>query len=227
MVRAPSEVHPVFTVSLNGVAIDHEKVKWAVACVQDFGRHPLFTQRNFFSQTGISMLNTAVAAADAVRHSSELDPWCAIRVEAGPVISDLKRCRETIVLQRKAVKDTRKCWFRAETVAPSAVGEALTRKTVRISDVVEVGDVQYVEEHNSLGLPCCSRSVSSHGKSKNRRVPVITVAGRKKNFLLEVSLVAVLHLKLLSIRVLRNRAREEVVVIAVMPQFSRGISIKN
>ena len=42
VVKGPSELHPVFTVSLNGVAISHEKVKGEVACVQDFVRYPLF-----------------------------------------------------------------------------------------------------------------------------------------------------------------------------------------
>ena len=66
------------------------KVRGAVACVQDFVRHPLFTQRNYFSETGISMLNTAVTVADAVRNSAKFDPWVANGVEAGPVIADLK-----------------------------------------------------------------------------------------------------------------------------------------
>ena len=166
MVKGPSELHPVFTVSLDGVAIEHEKVRGAVACVQDFVRHPLFTQRSFFSETGISMLNTAVTAADAVRNSNRFDPWGAINVTAGPVIADLKSCRDKILSQRKAVKDTRERWFSAETVASSAVGESAPRTTVRISDVVEVGDVQYVAEHEKLGLPCCSRS--SPGKGKKR-----------------------------------------------------------
>ena len=69
-----SVLHSIFTFPLNGVAIDHENVKGAVACVQHSVRHPLFTQRNFFSETGISMLNTAVTAADAVRISSKFDP---------------------------------------------------------------------------------------------------------------------------------------------------------
>ena len=44
--------------------------------------------------------------------------------------------------QKKAMEDTRERWFSAETVASSAVGESAprTRTTVRISDVVEVGD---------------------------------------------------------------------------------------
>ena len=123
MVRGPSELHPVFTVSLDGVAIGHEKVKGAVACVQDFVRHPSFTQRSFFSDTGISMPKIAVTAADAVRNGDRFNPWGAIDVEAGRVIADLKSCREKILSQRKAVKDTRQRWFNAETVASSAVGE--------------------------------------------------------------------------------------------------------
>ena len=109
--NGPSDLHPVFTVSLNGVSIDHVQVKAAVACVQDFVRHPLFTQRSFFSETGISMLNTAVTAADAVQNKARFDPWGEIGVEAGPVIADLKSCPEKIVSRRKAVKDTRERWF--------------------------------------------------------------------------------------------------------------------
>ena len=149
VVRGPSEPHPLFTLSLDGVAIDHEKVKGAVACVQDFVRHPLFTQRSFFSETWISLLNTAVTAADAVQISARFDPWGAIGLKAGPVIADLMSCRWKILSQKKAVKDTQERWFSAETVSPSAVGETAPRTTVRISDVFEVGDVQYVAERGA------------------------------------------------------------------------------
>ena len=224
MVKGPSELHPVFTVSLDGVAIDHEKVKGAVACVQDFVRHPSFTQRSFFSETGISMLNTAVTAADAVRNSARFDPWGAIDVEAGPVIIDLKSCREKFLSQRKAVKDTRERWFSAETVASSAVGESAPRTTVRISDVVEVGDVQYVAEHENLGLLCCNRS--SPGKGKKRQSSASLVS-RKNSFLFPARLLAVLHLSLLFRKALRSRGRREVVAIAVMPQYSKGNTSNN
>ena len=136
-------------------------------------RHPLFTQRTFFSETEISKLNIAVTVADTVQKCSKFNPWGAIGLEAGPVILDLKSCREKIVSRRKAVKDTRERWFGADTVASSAVGEAAPRTIVRISDVVEVGDVQNVEQHDKLGLPCSSRS--SPGKSKKWRVPVSPV----------------------------------------------------
>ena len=195
------------------------QIKGAVACVQDFVRNPHFTQMNFFSETGISMLNTAVTAADAVRNSARFDHWGVFGVEASPVIADLKSCREKFVSWRKAVRDTRERWFSAETVASSAVDETVPRTTVRISDVVEVGDMQYVEEHEKLGLPCCSRS--SRGKSKKRRAPVSPGATKKNIFLLQVRLLAVLHLNLLFRIVLRSRGREKVVVIAVVPQFSK------
>ena len=93
-------------------------------------------------------MNTAVTATDAVRHSSKFDPWGAIGVQAEPVKADLKSCRGKTVSRSKAVKDTRERWFGAETVASSAVGEASPRTTVRISDVFDVGDVHYVEEHD-------------------------------------------------------------------------------
>ena len=43
VVRGSSELHPVFAVSLKGLAINHEKVNGAVPCFQYFVRHPLFT----------------------------------------------------------------------------------------------------------------------------------------------------------------------------------------
>ena len=36
-----------------------------------------------------------------------------------------------------------------ESAAPSAVAEAVPHTTVRTSDVVEVEDVQYIDEHNT------------------------------------------------------------------------------
>ena len=124
------------------------------------------------------MLNAAVTAADAVRTSARLDPWGAIDVEAGPITIDLKSCREKVLSQRKEVRDTRERWFSAETVASSAVGESAPRTSVRICNVVEVGDDQYVAEHEKLGLPCCSSS--SPGKGKKRQSSASPGVSKKK-----------------------------------------------
>ena len=219
MVRGPSELHPVFTVSLDGVAIGHEKVKGAVACVQDFVRHPSFTQRSFFSDTGISIINNAVTAADVVRNSDRFNPWGAIDVEAGPVIADLKSCREKILSQWKAVKDTRERWFSAETVASSAVGESAPQTTVRISNVVEVGDVQYVAEHEKLGLPCCGRSSPGKGKKRQSSASPGVV---KRQFSVCSPSVSRPSFESALEKSFEKSGRGEVVAIAAMPQYSKG-----
>ena len=64
--------------------------------------------------------------------------------------------------------------------------------------------MQYVAEHKKLGLPCCSKSASSPGKSKKRRAPV-SPGATKNRFLFQVPLLAVLQLSLLFRKVLRNR----------------------
>ena len=55
---------------------------------------------------------------------------------------------------KQTLKVTQERWFVAEAVASCeetiVVGEAAPRSTFRISDVVEVGDVQYIEEQNKL-----------------------------------------------------------------------------
>ena len=162
--RGPSVLHPVFTLSLDGVAISHEKVNGAVSYVQHFLCHPVFTQRNFFSETGPTMLNTADAAADVSRQCAHFDHWRAIGVEVGPVVTDLNSFRKKIVLRMKVVKVTREGWFGAESVASSVVGETMPSTTVRISDVVEVGHVRFFEEHKKLGPPCRSQFLSIPGK---------------------------------------------------------------
>ena len=199
----------------------------AMACVQDFVRQPLFTQRNFLSETGIRMLNTAVTAAYAVQNSLKFDPWGAPGVEVGPINAVPKLCREKIVSRRKAVKNKRERWFGVETVASSAVGDTAPRTTVRIVDVVEVIDVQYVEARDKLALLCCGRSTSSPEKRKKRRVSVSPEVAKKNSFLLKVPPLAVPHLRPLLRRALRSRVREEVVVIAVMLQFSKVHIINN
>ena len=83
--------------------------------------------------------------------------------------------------------------FSAETVVSSAVGEGAPRTTVRISDVVEVGDVQNVAEHEKIGLPCCSQPALRPGKSKKRRAPVSPGVTKRNSFLLQVRLLAVLQ----------------------------------
>ena len=61
--RGPAEEKPRFQLNLDRVTIDHRSIDFAICCVQIFVRDPLFTQRNFFTDNGISMLLSAVNVA--------------------------------------------------------------------------------------------------------------------------------------------------------------------
>ena len=65
------------------------------------------------------------------------------------------------------------------------------------------------------------------GKARRGKRQWVLVFQKKNNFLLQVRLLAVLHLSLLFRKVLRIRGQEEVVAIAVMPQFSKGDTNNN
>ena len=84
------------------------------------------------------MLNTAFASADAVRPGCNFDIWRGFGLEAGPLIVHLKAFREKFLMQMKAVKDTRDCWFGVDSMASSVVGDAAPRIYVRISDVARI-----------------------------------------------------------------------------------------
>ena len=60
-----------------------------------------------FNEKKIKYTSSLVTAADAVQNSSKFDPLGAIGGEAGPVVADLRSCREKVMSQRKAMKDTR------------------------------------------------------------------------------------------------------------------------
>ena len=65
--RVSLEELPVFTVRLDGIALDRRVVEKSVACIQHFVRSLGFTQRDFFSDNGINLLVSAVNAAGLVR----------------------------------------------------------------------------------------------------------------------------------------------------------------
>ena len=220
MVKRPSEGHPVFTVLLDGVAIDHEKVKGAVACVQDFVCHPSFTQRNFFSETGIGMLNIAVTAADAVRNSARFDACGAIDVEAGPVIIDLKSCRGKILSQRKAIKNTQRSGSLVPRPLPHQLSVRVRLKRLSAFPMLlRWGTCSMWLSMRSLGSLVAVGQIP--GKVRRDSRPQVLVS-RKNNFLFLVHLLVVLHSILLFRKVLRSRGRGEVVAIAAMPQYSKG-----
>ena len=166
MIRGSSAKCEKFTINLDRVAIKKEEVRG------DFVRSPHFTLRNFFSETGLSMLSESVAIADSITSSPVYAPWSVVAsASASQVISDLCACWDRVVLRRRTAKDTSERWYHGGTHR----SETASRPGVMISDAVEEGRFEYVP----VGLPALGppgpskiRSPSSKRKRKITRSPV-------------------------------------------------------
>ena len=70
-------------------------------CVQDFVRSPGFTQRSFFSESGLTMLSESVVIADSITSFPVCAPWSVVEsASASQVITDLCTCWDREVLRR-------------------------------------------------------------------------------------------------------------------------------
>ena len=58
-----------FTINLVRIAIKEEEVRGVLLSVQDFVTSPHFTQRNFFSESGVTILSEAAAISDRIASS--------------------------------------------------------------------------------------------------------------------------------------------------------------
>ena len=136
-------------------------------------RSPRFTQRDFFSDNGINLPVSAVNAAGSIREQSTCEPWANV-LPGGyeATLVDLKKAYDAVVVRQKDARDTSKRWFGVRSVESSEVGDPSCRTGVRISDVVEVGQVEYLSESVlAREQPCSSTTISprSPGKGKRKR----------------------------------------------------------
>ena len=172
MIRGSSASCEAFTINLDRGAINKEEVRGVLLCVQDFVQSPHFTQRNFFSETGLAMLSESVAIADSISSSRVYAPWSVVAsASSSQMIAEMCSCWDRVVLRRRSTKDTSERWHHGGT---SRV-ETASRPGVRISDIVEEGRVEYVPVGPPvLGSPGPSkiRSPSSKRKRKITRSPV-------------------------------------------------------
>ena len=107
MIRGSATRGQRFIINLDRVAIKEEQVRGVLLCVQDFVRGPQFTQRNFFSESGLTMLSESVAIAGSITSSSVYAPWSLVGTAfAGQVMSDLCACWDRVVLCRRTANDT-------------------------------------------------------------------------------------------------------------------------
>ena len=182
--RGPAEEIPRFQLNPDRVTIDHRSTESAICCVQSFVRDPLFTQRDFFTDNGISMLLSAVNVAGSVCEDSVYDPWAVISPEGyAAVVSDLKKAYDVVVVGRKDAQDTSERWFGVASVASSLVGESSGQQAVRISNVVEVDQVEYLPQSvSTIQVPSTSFAIKSPGKGKHKKSETPAKIAIKRRF---------------------------------------------
>ena len=167
--RGPAEEIPRFELNLERVTICRRSIDSAICCVQSYVRNPLFIQRNFFTDNGISMLLSAVNIAGSVCEDSVYDPWNLILPEGyGAIVNVLKKAYKVVVFRRKYTWGTSEKWFGVASVDSSVVGESSGQQGVRISNIVEIGEVEFLPQ--SVSTPHALVPVSKALERGNGRM---------------------------------------------------------
>ena len=124
--------------------------------------------------------------AGSIRDRSTCEPWANVLPEGyEATLMDLRKKYEAVVVRRKEARDTLERWFGGQSIESSEVGEPTCWTGVRISDVVEVGRVEYLSESVPVrDQPCSSTTVSprSPGKGKFKRSSTPAPAATPKGF---------------------------------------------
>ena len=101
------------------------------------------------------------------------------------MVANLKRAYDVVVVRRKDAWDTSERWFGVATVESSVVGESSGQQAVRISNVVEVVQVENLPQAvSTIQAPSTSFSMMSLGKGKQEKseTPVKTAIKRRFEF---------------------------------------------
>ena len=161
--------------------IRENEVHGALLCVQDFVRSSHFTQQNFFSDSGVTMLAEAAAICNSITNSAVFEPWSHVETAScAQVVTEVCACVNQAVDRRRAVKDSQEQWFALGGIGPSSEDSA-SRSGVRISNIVEEGGVEYVPVRTpSVTVPGPSNLRVSSGKSKKRAISQSPVKRRFK-----------------------------------------------
>ena len=151
--------------------ICEDEVQSAILCVQDFVRSPHFTQRNFFSDSGIAMLAESAAISDRITHSAVFEPWSHVETTSrSQVVTDVCGCLNEVLDRWRVVKDSHEQWYAVGGIRPSSE-DSTSRSGVRISNIVEEGRVEYVPVRVPFPIsPGPSNLRDSSGKSKRRTI---------------------------------------------------------
>ena len=151
--------------------ICRDEVRSAILCVQGFVRSPHFTQRSFFSDSGIARLTESAAISDRITHSAVFDRWSHVETTSrSQVVADVCGCVSEALDRRRMLKDSQEQWYAVGGIRPSSE-DSTSRSSVRIPNVVEEGRVEYVPVRAlSASVPGPSNLRVSPGKSRKRNI---------------------------------------------------------
>ena len=146
-----------------------DEVQSVILCIRDFVRSPHFTQRSFFSDSGIAMLTESAAISDRITHSAVFEPWSHVETTScSQVVADVCGCVSEALDRRRMLKDSQEQWYAGGGIRPSSE-DSTSRSCVRISNVVEEGRVEYVPVRApSASVPGPSKLCVSSGKTRKR-----------------------------------------------------------
>ena len=169
--RGPVTCGGKFIINLDRVMICENEVQSAILCVQDFVGSPHFTQRNFFSDSGIAMLAEFAAISDKITHSAVFEPWGHVETTScSQVVVDVCGCLNEALDRRKLVKDSQEQWYALGSIRPSS-DDSTSRSGVRISNILERGRVEYLPVRVPFPIsPGPSNLRDSSRKSKWRSI---------------------------------------------------------
>ena len=169
--RGPVTCDGRFIINLDWVMICANEVYSAILCVPDFVRSPHFTQRNFFSDSGIAMLAESAAISDRITQSAVFEPWNHVETTFRyQVVADVCGGVNEALDRRRSVKDSQKQWYAVGGIRPSSE-DSTSRSGVRISNIVEEGRIEYVPVRVTFLIsPGPSNLRHSSGKSKQRKI---------------------------------------------------------
>ena len=136
--RGASRRGAPFSINLDRVARSREAIEGVFTCVQDFVRDTLVTQKCFLSDSGAAM-------SDSIIVSEQFNPLSVFGCGCNQhVVSGLQSCQEKVVIRRKISRDTSERWFGAQSAGLPSPCASVGRSGVRILNIVEEGQVQYV-----------------------------------------------------------------------------------
>ena len=146
-------------------------MRGALLCVQDSVRIPHFTERNFFSDSGVTMLAESAAICDSITNSAVLEPWSHVKTTSrSPVVAEVCACVNQAVDRRRTVKDSQEQRYAVGGIRPSSEDSA-SRSGVKISNIVKKGRVEYVNVRApSVSVPGPINLRVSSGKSTKRKI---------------------------------------------------------